>query len=409
MMSEPKAPVYLTLPREVLTHPWDDSQVRSYAEASYGASVAAGADPDIIERMARKIEAAERPVIVTSYAGRNPEIVRVLGELAEFAGIRVVDYWPQRLNISHDHPCYSGFQSGPLVQDADLGILLDVDVPWVPRDTKLNPSTYWLQIDVDPMKAELPLWPFPANLRVAGDSCRILAQLLQNLQTTTSSAFRTRAQARVVQYAEEAKLRRDKAAQVAAQPGGRGAINPHFFCAALKEQIQDDAIIVHEAVRNSPAVFSQISRTQGGTLFGDGGGGLGFAGGVALGAKLAKPDRTVVAIVGDGSLYFNTPDSVFATAQQYQLPVFVVVFDNLGWSAVKEATLRVYPEGEAKSLDDYHARLPQNMDFAKIAHSAGAYGECVEEPADVQAAIARCLEATRNGQAALLHVKVTPL
>jgi acetolactate synthase-1/2/3 large subunit len=87
----------------------------------------------------------------------------------------------------------------------------------------------------------------------------------------------------------------------------------------------------------------------------------------------------------------------------------MVVLDNLGWSAVKEATLRVYPDGEAKSLGDFHARLAPDMDFAKVAHSAGAYGECVEDPAEVEAAIARCLEAMRNGQAALLHVRVTPL
>lgn len=409
MMSEPKAPVYLTLPREVLTHQWDESQVRSYPEASYGATVPAGADPDIIEQMARKIEAADGPAIVTSYAGRNPETVRVLGELAEFAGIRVVDYNPLHVNIAHDHPCYAGFQPGPVVEDADLGILLDIDVPWVPRDAKLNPSTYWMQIDIDTMKSELPLWPFPANLRVAGNSCRILKQLLKHLQATASPAFRQQAQARVAKYAEEARLKREKTAQLAAQPGEPGAINPHFFCAALKEQIDDAAVVVHEAVRNSPAVFSQIPRTQGGTLFGNGGGGLGFAAGVALGAKLANRERTVVAIVGDGSFYFNTPASIFAAAQQYQLPVLVVVLDNGGWSAVKEATLRVYPQGEANTYGDFHAHLPANMDFAKIAHAAGAYGECVECPADVKAAITRCLDATRNGQAALLHVKVTPL
>jgi acetolactate synthase-1/2/3 large subunit len=410
MMTEPKAPVYLTLPREVLTHHWEESQVRTHAEASFGACQSAGTDPELVERMAARIESAERPTIFTSYAGRHPETVRLLGELAESAGIRVVDYNPLHVNIAHDHPCYCGFQPGPLVADTDLGILLDIDVPWVPRDAQPDASSYWMQIDIDPMKSELPLWPFPANLRVAGNSRRILEQLLQRLQATRDASFRAKAQARVARYAEQARLRNDKAAQLAAQAGERGAINPHFFCAALQKQIDADAIVVHEAVRNSPAVFSQLTRTRSGTLFGNGGGGLGFAGGVALGAKLADGARTVVAIVGDGSFYFNTPASIFATAQQCRLPFLMVVLDNLGWSAVKEATLRVYPDGEAKGLGDFHARLPQNMDFAKVAHSAGAYGECVEDPANVEAAIARCIDAMRNGQAALLrqsHVLVS--
>ena len=52
---------------------------------------------------------------------------------------------------------------------------------------------------------------------------------------------------------------------------------------------------------------------------------------------------------GDGTFYFSNPQSVLAVSQNYGLPVFMVVLDNSGWGAVKEATLRVYPAGEAKA------------------------------------------------------------
>jgi acetolactate synthase I/II/III large subunit len=140
-----------------------------------------------------------------------------------------------------------------------------------------------------------------------------------------------------------------------------------------------------------------------------GGGGLGSSGGLALGIKLARPDTAVVQVVGDGSFYFNNPAAVLATSKQYDLPLFTIVLDNAGWSAVKQATLRVYPKGEAQEIGAFQAQLAPDMDFAKIAEAAGAYGEKLVDPEAVPAAIARCLDAVRRGRSAVLHACVTKL
>jgi acetolactate synthase-1/2/3 large subunit len=130
---------------------------------------------------------------------------------------------------------------------------------------------------------------------------------------------------------------------------------------------------------------------------------------MALGMKLAQPGRRVVSVVGDGSFYFNNPSSMLAVAREYGLPVLTVVLDNSGWSAVKESVLRMYPKGQAKSRDEFAAVLPQGMDFAGIAEAAGAHGERLNDPADTQAAIARCLQALAEGRSAVLHARVTRL
>jgi acetolactate synthase I/II/III large subunit len=152
-----------------------------------------------------------------------------------------------------------------------------------------------------------------------------------------------------------------------------------------------------------------MPRTEPGTLVGLAGGGLGFSGGMALGLKLAQPERTVVQIAGDGTFYFSNPQSTQAVSRQYKLPILTVVLDNSGWAAVKEATLRVYPDGEAKAAADYGALLAPDMDFSKVAEAAGAHGELVSDPDAVEAAIARCLDAVRGGRSAILHAKVTKL
>src|SRR5215212_3686309 len=114
-----------------------------------------------------------------------------------------------------------------------------------------------------------------------------------------------------------------------------------------------------------------MPRTEPGTLVGLAGAGLGLAGSVALGLSLAVPVCIGMPIMGDGTFYVSNPQSVLAVSQNYGLPVFMVVLDNAGWGAVKEATLRVYPAGEAKAGNEYGANFGMNMDFGKIAEAAG--------------------------------------
>jgi acetolactate synthase-1/2/3 large subunit len=76
---------------------------------------------------------------------------------------------------------------------------------------------------------------------------------------------------------------------------------------------------------------------------------------------------------------------------------------------VKQSVLRVYPEGEAKSAGGFEAELAPNVHFVKVAEAFGAYGEEVSNPADVPAALARCVKEVRDGRAALLHARVTRL
>jgi acetolactate synthase-1/2/3 large subunit len=196
---------------------------------------------------------------------------------------------------------------------------------------------------------------------------------------------------------------------MAANKGKPDEINPHYLFAELNKLIKDDDIVLNEGVRNAGAVLMQLSRPLPNTCVRSGGGGLGWSGGMALGAKLAAPDKMVVQVVGDGGFYFGGPSSVFSVARQYKLPILVLLLDNAGWSAVKESTLRVFPQGEAKSVDKFQASLMPDAEFSKIAEAFGAYGEKVVNPDDVPAALARAVKEVRGGRAAMLHVRVTKL
>jgi acetolactate synthase-1/2/3 large subunit len=405
--SDPMGPVYLMLPRETLTQTWDEAAVRPFPEERYGAVPAGAADKSSVAEIAERLIGSKYPVMVTSYAGRNPEAPALIEELARFAGIRVFEANPLYLNISRTSPCFAGMM--PDIAEADVGLLVDVDVPWIPTQTRENPQTWWAHIDVDVVKECFPIWGFASNLRLPGDSVMILRQLLEALMSKATPAFRQAAAKRVEAVARESEERRAGFAKQAADKGKQGAINPHYLCAELSRAIGDDCIVVNEGIRNGPVVNAQIMRTRPGSAIGFAGGGLGSSSGTALGIKLAKPEATVVQMVGDGGFYFGNPSSVYAVSKQYKLPILTVLFDNSGWSAVKEATLRVYPDGEAKATNEFNALLAPNVEFAKVCEAAGGYGEMLIDPDAVPAAIQRCLNEVRGGRSALMHVRIPVL
>jgi len=113
--------------------------------------------------------------------------------------------------------------------------------------------------------------------------------------------------------------------------------------AELNKLLDPKDVVFNEAIRNAGSVSMQITRPLPNTMMRSAGGGLGWSGGFALGAKLAAPDRMMVQVVGDGSFYFGNPSSVFSAAAQYKLPILIIVTDNTGWGAVKASTLRVFP------------------------------------------------------------------
>jgi acetolactate synthase-1/2/3 large subunit len=412
--SDPPGPVYMMLPRETLAEEWDDADMPAYPPARYGSVQAGGIEPVRVNAIAEALMTAENPIALTAYLGRKPEAVAVLDRLVQTCGIRVAEFNSIDLNISQDSPCFAGFDPLPLLEQADLGLLLDSDVPFIPQYAKRAGAIKWIQIDVDPLKSDFPMWGFPTDIRIQGDCATVLRQVLNAVEARADDAWRRRVAERMAGWggAREAAVKRRAAAS--ANKGVSGALNPAFLFATLNEKLSQDDIVVNEAIRNAPILQEHITRTKPRSYVGLAGCGLGFSGGMALGLKLAQPERRIVQVIGDGGFHFSSPDSVYAVAQQYRIPILTVVLDNGGWQAVKSAVQRVYPKGIAAETDQFQSRLTsgrqgERRDFSAVAKAFGAHGECVTEPDDLAESIDRCLAALDDGRAAVLHVHVTRL
>ena len=412
--SDPPGPVYMMLPRETLAEEWDEADMPAYPPSRYGSVQAGGIEPARAEAIAERLMAASNPVAFTAYLGRRPQAVDLLDRLARACGIRIVDFNAIDLNIPQDSPCYAGIDPAPLLEQADLGLLLDTDVPFVPLSAKRAGGIEWIQIDIDPLKSDFPMWGFATDMRVQGNSTTILRQVLNAVEARADPAYRMRVAERIAGWSTAREQAASRRATASANKGVPGALNPAFVFATLGRKLSQDDVVLNEAIRNGPILQEHLRRTRPASYIGLAGGGLGFSGGMALGLKLAQPNRRIVQVIGDGGFHFSSPDSVYAVAQQYQIPILTMVLDNGGWQAVKSATQRVYPKGVAAVTDQFQSRLTsgrqgERRDFSEVAKAFGAHGECVTEPDELADAIDRCLAALDDGKAAVLHVHVTRL
>src|SRR4030088_876643 len=277
--SDPPGPVYMMLPREKLAEQWDDADMPAYPPARYGGVHTGGIEPARVDAIARALMAAENPTALTAYLGRKPDAVAVLERLARTCGIRVAEFNSIDLNISQDSPCFAGFDPLPLLATAALGLLLDSDVPFIPQYARRAGAIKWIQIDVDPLKSDFPMWGFPTDMRIQGDCAVVLQQVLDAVEARADDAYRRRVAERIASWSGANEARAKRRAAAGANRGISGALNPAFVFATLDDKLSQDDILLNEAIRNAPILQQHITRTKPSSYVGLADGGVGFAGG----------------------------------------------------------------------------------------------------------------------------------
>jgi acetolactate synthase-1/2/3 large subunit len=396
--SEPKGPVYLSLPREVLAEPLPgfayDKPTRRVAAAS------PGADQGALDEAARILAAADNPLIVTASAGRDPAAVAALAELAERLAIPVVQHRPRHLSLAADHPCHLGYDATPYLDEADAVLVLECDVPWVPSLKAPPPNCRVVHLGVDPLFQRYPIRGFPCDLAVTGASAAALPTLMAALERHVAKPAVEARRQRVagLKEAQRAGWRKTEAAAAGMRP-----IHMAWASACIARAKPENAILVNEYTLMPEHCGSNLP----GTYFGSSpASGLGWGGGAALGAKLAAPDRLVIATLGDGSHLFGNPVALHHAAAAHALPVLFVIMNNSMWGAVRRATQGMYPQGEAmRSNKPPLIDLDELPAFEQVCAAAGGYGERVEDPAELPGALGRALHAvTVDKRQALLNV-----
>ncbi|HEY7279849.1 MAG TPA: thiamine pyrophosphate-requiring protein [Trebonia sp.] len=399
--SSPAGMAYLTVSRDVLMDPprLDHSRV-----AGFPVSVPPAPAPDAVARIAAALAAAEAPVLVTSRAGRTAEGFAAVEALADLAGLPVtgrLEGGP--VNISSRHPSnVAGRAEGAAaISAADVILVVESDVPWLPAMVTLRDGVQVFHVDPDPAKASMPLWSYPVDMAVQADGPAALAAIVAELGRIAES------EPAVAQRLADRSARLRERTQAPAERADSGPLTPLGVMVALSEVIDAEDILVEEAVTNAEAVYKGVERTRPGTIAAPAAPGLGWALGGSLGVKLARPDRRVIAVTGDGAFLFGVPTSALMMAAEWGTPFLAVILNNGGYRASRLPVYGLFPDGvSAQRRTAVGTRFTRAPDYPALAAACHAHGERVEKAEDLVPALRRALAAVDAGQAAVVECVV---
>jgi acetolactate synthase I/II/III large subunit len=396
--SSPQGPVYLSLPREVLGETVSPAESNRAQRARPRAPEAASRD---IDQLADWIAAARNPLIITGMLGRDPRDAVVLARLAERYALPVVPFNTRYFAMSANHKMFQGSSPGSLLREADLIIVFETDVPWIPSHESPSSDAKIVQIGEDPLHMRLPMRGFPSDLTMTATSLSVLEAL--------EAALADRAMPHVAERMTRLTARSDGLRKTwreeAERAGNANTITLPWLNHCLRDVVDADSIVISEySFRQEYCPLD----TPGSLFALSSAGGLGWGFPASLGARLAAPGKMVVSVLGDGAYMFANPTACHYVAQMQNLPVLTVIYNNALYGAVRRATLEMYGQGVAAEADGrLLADLPAPS-FEKIVAAHDGHGEKVERPADLPAALRRAAAAVRGGQQALVNVICPP-
>jgi acetolactate synthase-1/2/3 large subunit len=395
----PQGPVYLTGAREV----WEAATPPAReAPQNWEPARLGGLAPADARELHEALCNARRPMVITSYAGREPEVVAQLTALADRFGLGVMELGPQYVSFPGSHPCHLGYQRNALVAEADLILLLDVDVPWM--ESKVTPAAdaRVFHVDVDPLKTDLGYWHFPAQRSFQASTQEALAQLLA-LDAASAQAGRAQRLAWIAQA-------RDRIALPLAAAPATGPITPVELTQAVRALVTERTVVLVEAPSHALMIASVLRTDRPGGFYQNHGAGLGWAINAAIGVKLARPQADVISLVGDGCFQFGVPGSAYWVGGACGAAQLTVIYNNGGWRSPRASTELVHPGGPAESNDTYWVSAGQGTRFEQIAEATGAAtGFVVTERAELAPTLARALEIVRAGRSAVVNVHLSPV
>ena len=396
--SQPAGPVYLTLPREVLAE--DLESIAYDAEPRMKPAEENVPSPEAILQAARILAAAKNPVLVTRAVGKDPRAVAPLVTLAELLGMPVIDAGGSYVNFPKSNPLYAG-AGGDALADADTVVVLEADVPWTTDRSGPAAGAWIIGIGEDPLFSAYPVRGFHVDSNLAGCprlTLQALAAAIKDIGVDTAAV-----QARKDKWAQAAQVRRQALRESANAAQNETPISKAWFSRCLAEVLDGNTVLLNELGVD----LSQIEFEEPGTYFGvPPSGGLGWALGAALGAKLAAPEKTIICCVGDGSYIFGSGTAAHMVSEAQDIPFLTILWNNGIWNAVQSATKGIYADGHAVQNNSFAvSTLSQSFRYEMICQAAGGYAERVEDPQQVPAAIDRALKVVREEKRqALLNV-----
>ena len=413
--SEPRGPVYLCGAREAMEEEIEPYKIN---QDHWTAVELGGLKKSQVQTISEALVNANEPLIITGYSGRNHSCPDALVELASTVqGLRILDTGGSDFCFPANHPAWLGLRYGveDSIKTADVILVLECDVPWIPTQCSPKKGANIFHIDCDPLKQQMPVFYINAVARYRADAETSISQITEHIKAAHQAQVTSQASIeRGLALGKSWKERLDLIASQATT-SAEGYFGTPYLMSKVRAACPRDTIWAVEAVTNAAKVNDAVQPTLPGSWINCGGGGLGWSGGGALGIKLAtdyeagglNKGRFVCQVVGDGTYLFSVPGSVYWIAERYKIPVLTIVLNNRGWNAPRHSLLLVHPDGQGskasnEELNISFAPTPDYAGIAKAASGGKAWAGQAGTAIELEVKLKEAVEAVKAGRCAVL-------
>jgi benzoylformate decarboxylase len=394
-MTPPTGIVFLSLPMDVL---YGEAETELWTTPSTPTRLRA--DRAALEQAATLLLRAKNPILVVGDDVGASDALAEVAAVAELLGARVfTDTFPGRTDFPSDHPLYQGIlvRSQPAVravlEQADLMFAVGAEV-----------FPFSLPSEVEPVPADLTIvhmhsdpWEvgknYPAKVGIIGDLKASLPELVQIMSAQQTLGQREEARRRGENTLRAKQAAAESLKSLAGEVSNRLPIPAAVLMQAIAETVPAETIIVDESITSGATLRDFLVRRSADSFYGMRGGGLGWGLPATIGVKLAKPDRPVLGIIGDGStLYVN---QALWTAAHYRIPVVWLICNNAQYMILKR---RLHAYGGAAAKAETYIGLDMmdpEIDFLSLARAMGVHGVRADTPDAVSKALREAI--SRHG------------
>jgi benzoylformate decarboxylase len=400
-LAPPTGPVFLALPGDILKNDADIDLL----EPTRVAPRIRG-DADAVAAAADLLAKAERPVIIAGDAVAQSRAHKELVVLAEAIAAPVyVEFIPSTASFPASHPLYRGMmtrtQAGvrDVLDKHDLVFSVGGDLfTWsLPSNIKpWPPGLPLIHLDTDPWQIGKN---YPAQVAILGDPKATLPDITAALNARMTASAKAAANARLKAATETIKKDLEAFRAKARAMAGKTPVQPLALLEAIGAMLPKDAIVIEEVLSSAPGIRMLINSNDEQSFYGLRGGGIGWGLPAAIGAKIALPDRPVVALIGDGSAMYTI--QALWTAAHYRVPVIWVIFNNTSYRILKQRLVML--RGLAEQADKFVGMelTDPPIDFIGLARSLGIEAQRAKTVKDTTDLIGKAL---KDGTSMLIDV-----
>jgi acetolactate synthase I/II/III large subunit len=407
MMTGRRGPVNVVLPMDVQSAA---TEVRVPKPSKSAPSGKVQGDPDAIARAAKLFASAGRPVILAGGGVAAAGAEEALRRVAELKGAAVVTTMAGKSCFPEDHPLYA-WHTGSKGTSVGLRMTSTADVllavgcrfadetacSYRPGVAFSIPPTKLVHVDIDPYEIGKN---YPVEVGIVGDAASVLEEMAADLEDIAAKKDIVN-QDFLRELAREQKKWARSVAKLLSVRTKLPTISQLLH--ELRSAMKRDAYLVTSSGNTQAQAMQEFPCYVPGTYITTGGfSTMGFTLPAAIGVKLARPDRQVVGLVGDGDFLMTMQE--MATAVQLGVPAVLVVANNQGWLAIKDLQMDAYgpKRGFATDFTTPDGKV-YSPDIAAAAKAFGFQARKVDSRAGIAPAVGRALA---SGRPALVEVMV---